>query len=48
MGGRVGGWEGGEVDGLMDGSKSQVKDCLQQSKIDISFIQGHHGAGHFD
>ena len=32
MDGWMDGWMGGWVDGWMGGSKSRVKDCLQQSK----------------
>ena len=35
----VDGWVGGWMGGWMDGSKSRVKDCLQQSKNECDF---HH------
>ena len=40
MGGWMGGWMDGWMDGWMGGSKSRVKDCLQQSKIG-DFIKAH-------
>ena len=35
MDGWMDGWMGGWMGGWMDGSKSRVKDCLQQSKISL-------------
>ena len=36
--GWVGGWMDGWMDGWMGGSKSRVKDCLQQSKIEYLIL----------
>ena len=33
--GWVDGWVDGWMGGWMDGSKSRVKDCLQQSKMNV-------------
>jgi hypothetical protein len=38
MDGWVDGWMGGWVDGWMGGCKSCFKDCLQQSKIQLSYF----------
>ena len=35
----MGGWMGGWVDGWVGGSKSRVKDCLQQSKSPVKEIK---------
>jgi hypothetical protein len=39
---KLAGWVGGWVGGWMDGRESRVKDCLQQSKMFISFERQRH------